>query len=93
MQFALDRSISFNADYWDYATKLELAVLRKDREEADRSLEDALAYLREGWEAETTAKNLELIDKAWGSEVVEHLWMMDLIDRLRAAAKEIGDGI
>ncbi len=93
VQFALDRSISFNADYWDYATKLELAVLRKDREEADRSLEDALAYLREGWEAETTAKNLELIDKAWGSEVVEHLWMMDLIDRLRAAAKEIGDGI
>ena len=89
VQFALDRSISSNADYWDFATRLELAVLRKDRHEATRSLEDALAHLREGWEAETTAKNLVLIDKAWGADSAEHLWMIDLIDKLEAASKGI----
>lgn len=89
VQFALDRSISSNPDYWDYATRLELAVLRKDRQEAVRSLEDALAHLREGWEAETTAKNLGLIDKAWGTQSAEHLWMIDLIDKLETAAKGI----
>ena len=89
VQFALDRSISSNPDYWDYATRLELAVLRRDRQEAVRSLEDALAHLREGWEAETTAKNLGLIDKAWGTQSAEHLWMIDLIDKLETAAKGI----
>ncbi|MEZ5617523.1 MAG: TRAFs-binding domain-containing protein [Rhodocyclaceae bacterium] len=49
------------ADYWDYASSLELAVLARDKTGAEVALGDALAHLREGWEATTTARNLQLI--------------------------------
>ena len=45
-------------------TLLELAVLARDEEAASDALADALASLREGWEAETTARNLRLIREA-----------------------------
>jgi uncharacterized protein DUF4071 len=51
-------------DYWDYATRLELAVLGKDEQAAAESLAAALAAVREAWEAETTANNLRLIREA-----------------------------
>jgi len=51
-------------DYWDYATRLELAVLRNDEEKAAAALADALAAVREIWEPETTARNLRLIREA-----------------------------
>jgi len=51
-------------DYWDYATLVELAVLAKDEQRATDGAADALAAVREGWEAETTARNLRLIREA-----------------------------
>ncbi len=51
-------------DYWDHATRLELAVLRKDEEKAAAALADVLACVREVWEPETTARNLRLIREA-----------------------------
>ncbi len=51
-------------DYWDYATLVELAVLRRDRDDAVASADKALAAVREGWEPETTARNLRLIREA-----------------------------
>jgi tetratricopeptide (TPR) repeat protein len=51
-------------DYWDYATRLELAVLAKDEVLAAKALADALAHVRESWEPETTARNLRLIREA-----------------------------
>jgi len=51
-------------DYWDYATLLELAVLAKDEVRANDAVAEALAAVREGWEAETTARNLRLIREA-----------------------------
>jgi tetratricopeptide (TPR) repeat protein len=51
-------------DYWDHATLLELAVLAKDEQRAANAAADALAANREGWEAETTARNLRLIREA-----------------------------
>jgi len=51
-------------DYWDYATLMELALLAKNREEAKSALANALANMREPWEAETTARNLRLIREA-----------------------------
>lgn len=60
--YAVERRIAAGKpDYWDYATRLELAVLAKDEEAASDALADALAALREAWEAETTARNLRLI--------------------------------
>lgn len=51
-------------DYWDHATRLELAVLGLQQAEAEAALGDALASVREKWEPETTARNLRLIRDA-----------------------------
>jgi len=63
--YAVERRIAAGKpDYWDYATRLELAVLAKDPDAASAALGDALAAVRESWEAESTARNLELIREA-----------------------------
>jgi len=65
VRYAVERKIAIGKpDYWDYATLLELAVLAKDEERAMKSLSNALAAIREGWEPETTAHNLRLIREA-----------------------------
>jgi hypothetical protein len=51
-------------DYWDYATRLELAVLTKDEQAAKAALRAALPLIREVWEPETTLRNLRLIREA-----------------------------
>jgi len=64
--YAVERRIaSGKPDYWDCATRLELAVLAKDEESAADALSAALAAVRESWEAETTARNLRLLIDAW----------------------------
>jgi tetratricopeptide (TPR) repeat protein len=55
------RLASGQADYWDHATRLELAVLAKDEAGAWTALGETLAAVREPWEAGTTANNLKLI--------------------------------
>lgn len=76
------RIVSGTSDYWDYATRLELAVLAKDEKRAMDALGDALANVRELWEPETTAGNLRLIREArerrhevfpWAKEIEEEL--------------------
>lgn len=62
VRYAVERKIATGKpDYWDYATRLELAVLAKDEEKALKALSDALASIREVWEPEATARNLRLI--------------------------------
>ncbi len=63
--FAVERRIAQGKpDYWDYATRLELAVLGRDQATAEAALADALAHVREPWEPETTTRNLRLIRQA-----------------------------
>ncbi len=63
--YAVQRRIERgDPDYWDYATRLELAVLGRDEQAAADSLAAALAAVREVWEPETTANNLRLIREA-----------------------------
>ncbi|MEN8180249.1 MAG: TRAFs-binding domain-containing protein, partial [Pseudomonadota bacterium] len=65
VRYAVQRRIEAGMpDYWDHATRLELAVLAKDEEQAVSELADALAVMRETWEGETTARNLRLIREA-----------------------------
>ncbi|MGC2571001.1 MAG: TRAFs-binding domain-containing protein, partial [Candidatus Nitrosopolaris sp.] len=65
VEYAVDRRIAIGKpDYWDYATRLELAVLAKDKDASIKSVAKALALLREPWEAETTIRNLRLIHEA-----------------------------
>jgi hypothetical protein len=63
--YAVERRIAAGKpDYWDHATRLELAILAKDENYAMAALADALANVREKWEPETTARNLRLIREA-----------------------------
>jgi len=63
--YAVERRITVGKpDYWDHATRLELAVLAKNEEGALAALADVLAAVRESWEPETTARNLRLIREA-----------------------------
>jgi tetratricopeptide (TPR) repeat protein len=65
VEYAVDRRIATGKpDYWDYATRLELAILAKDKDTSAKSVSNALALLREPWEAETTIRNLRLIHEA-----------------------------
>jgi tetratricopeptide (TPR) repeat protein len=65
VRYAVERRVAMGRpDYWDHATLLELAVLARDEDAAAAALADSLACLREGWEAETTARNLCLIREA-----------------------------
>jgi hypothetical protein len=83
VSYAVERRIASAApDYWDFATRLELAVLGKDEARAAAALADTLASVREVWEPETTARNLRLIREArerrderlpWAREMEEAL--------------------
>lgn len=65
VRYAVQRRIrAGKPDYWDHATRLELAVLARDAGAAGAALADALAVMREAWEGETTARNLRLIREA-----------------------------
>lgn len=60
--YAVERRIAAGKpDYWDYASRMELAVLECDEDAARAALAAALAHGREAWEQETTARNLRLI--------------------------------
>jgi hypothetical protein len=87
VEHAVERKIaSKDPDYWDYATRLELAVLRNDERDASQALSDALANQREGWEAETTARNLRLIREARVARGEEVAWLKEIEDTLVGAS-------
>jgi tetratricopeptide (TPR) repeat protein len=83
VKYAVRRRLSAGkADYWDYATMLELDVLANDIAAARQSLEDAAAHVREVWEPQTTARNLTLIAAKRRSRGVEAKWIEDIIAAL-----------
>ncbi len=81
--YAAERRIAGGqADYWDHATRLELAVLAEDEAAAVESLAHALAAVRERWEPESTWNNLRMIRHArrrrgrtiaWAAEIEAEL--------------------
>jgi tetratricopeptide (TPR) repeat protein len=51
-------------DYWDYATLLELEVIRKDRKAAGEYLQQSVSCpIEHAWMFDTTIKNLSLLRK------------------------------
>lgn len=86
--YAVERRIaSGQPDYWDYATRLELAVLAKDEKRAMAALADALASVRESWEPETTARNLRLITDAREKRGEKVDWAKTVVQELEGRAK------
>jgi tetratricopeptide (TPR) repeat protein len=88
VRYAVKRRLarSGGPDYWDLATLLELAVLAEDADAAAEALGDALAALREPWEAQTTARNLALIAEARDRRKQATPWLRDVIAALEARA-------
>jgi tetratricopeptide (TPR) repeat protein len=89
VDYAVDRRLAAGEpDYWDHATRLEVAVLRRDEDKALGALGDALAAVRETWEPETTANNLRLINEARARRQEEVPWAVRIEQELRRAAQE-----
>ncbi|MEK7674568.1 MAG: TRAFs-binding domain-containing protein [Verrucomicrobiota bacterium] len=87
VSYAVERRIvAGKLDYWDYATRLELAVLAKEESRAAEALSDALASIREKWEPETTARNLRLIREARERRGESMPWAKKIEDELLAKA-------
>jgi hypothetical protein len=74
------------ADYWDQATRLELTVVRRDREEATRAARAALAAVRESWEPESTARTLAFIREARAGRGEQPAWAEEIEQELRRVA-------
>lgn len=91
VRYAVERKIAMGKpDYWDYATRLELAVLASAEAEAAQALGDAVAALRATWEAETTARNLDLIRAARARRNVVVPWADEAQQELERRAKASG---
>ena len=87
--FAVERKIARGkADYWDYATLLELAVLAGDRKKAGDALRKAAARVRAGWEVETTARNLSLIYRRREERGEDAAWIRELEANLLSTAPD-----
>ncbi len=85
--YAVERRISADrATYWDYATRLELAVLSGDEDLAASALADALALAREPWEPATTLLNLRLIRAARERRNEGAPWMQEMEQALEQSA-------
>jgi hypothetical protein len=67
---------------------LELAVLSKDKERAEQHAGDALAAMRETWEAGTTLRNLRLIREARTARKENISWLKDIEAAFAEAADE-----
>jgi tetratricopeptide (TPR) repeat protein len=83
VSYAVERRVANGKpDYWDYATRLELAVLANDEGGAESALSDALACVRESWEPETTARNVGLIRGARERRGASAAWEREIEDAL-----------
>ena len=89
---AVERRIAAGAaDYWDYASRLELAVLSGAATAADACLEEALSRVRESWEPGNTAANLRLIRAGRKRLGQVDPWLDAIIAGLQRAAGEAGE--
>jgi hypothetical protein len=85
--YSVKRRIAKGApDYWDHATLVELAILRKDEGAAGQAIADALAAVRENWEPKSTADNLALIREARAERGEDEAWANEIEDVLRKRA-------
>jgi len=74
-------------DYWDHATRLELGVVARDRDEALVGAGAALARVREAWEPESTAYNLSLIRESRAAVGAAVTWADEIERELLEAAR------
>lgn len=82
--YAVERRIARGkSDYWDHATRLELAVIAGDEKKARSALASALAAVHEIWQPKTTARNLDLIREVRQRRGEDVAWLEILVKALR----------
>jgi MAP3K TRAFs-binding domain len=83
VRYSVERRIAGGkADYWDWATQLEIEVLGRSRNGAETALGKALTCIREPFEPETTANNLRLIRQAREGRNEADGWVLALENEL-----------
>ena len=88
VRYSVERRIANGkADYWDWATLLELCVLGRDEEGAQTALGEALVARKEKWQPKSTAENLERIRLARESRGEADPWAEQIEKDLLEAAK------
>jgi len=85
-RYAVRQRLARGADYWDYATLVELAAIEGEWDAAEEALGDALAALDEGWKAASTANNLRLIAEAREAAGMESERLRAIVDELTRRA-------
>lgn len=84
VKYSVERKIANGkADYWDYATLLELSILAKDKESSFKFLSKALSLLRERWEGETTLRNLRTIREAREKRNEQLIWTKNIEEAIQ----------
>lgn len=87
VRYSVQRRIETGeADYWDWATLLELEVLADNQEAAHIALGEALINVRESFEPETTQRNIRLIRIARAARGDQVAWIEEVEMELGKAA-------
>lgn len=80
--YAVKQKMKSGADYWDYATLLELAILDNSQVKAEELLPDVLVNVRESFEPKTTANNLAIIVERRSKKDNDVLWIEEIVNKL-----------
>lgn len=94
VRYAVDRKIATgSADYWDWATVVELEVLASHEPEAMDARAAAVGLIRETWEPETTARNIRLIRVARERRGVAEPWLATVEHELATRSQSASDAL
>lgn len=91
VKYAVERRIgSGQAGYWDYATRLELAILERDAGTARQALDCALAETHDAWALKTTLMNLSALQAVRLRRGEQLAWLDSLLGTLARRAGATG---
>jgi hypothetical protein len=85
VRYASERRLALKgqaADYWDYATRFEIAVLEDNSPVAEDMLGQALSVASESWQLKTTRKNVKVIATARAARNAGTIDLGEYIDEL-----------
>ncbi len=82
IEYSLKQKMKKSADYWDWATLLELAVLGNNKEKANELLFKVIDNIRESFEPKTTANNLNMIVNNRKGKGENTDWIEDIIQKI-----------
>ena len=89
VRYSVTRKLARNPEYWDHATLLELAVLARDRDDAQDKLSDTTAAECMPWMLKTTAGNLGVIRAACEARREDAAWISDIENALLEKAARL----